>query len=111
MTGAEPSLIDRRRRVGWIALACLVLAVAGLVSPNSRDTMWPAAAMRISIVLGALWLSLPTSRRPDAWSSLTRGRLAIIVLVAVFINRVKFVLPLLAAAGIAAWIIRPRKKR
>jgi len=110
MTVSDPSLIERRRRLGWAALGCLILAVSGLMF-GSEDSVWPAAAMRISIVLGAIWLVLPVTPRSAAWPELTRSRLAMIVLAAVFINRVKFLLPILLIAGIAAWIVRPKKKR
>lgn len=109
MSNTEPALMGRRRRVGWITLVCFTVAIAGLAA-GYGDSAWPAAALRISIVLGAIWLCLPTKRRSAVWSSLTANRLAVIVLTAVFINRLKFLLPILVIAGIAAWIIRPRKK-
>ncbi len=110
MSPAEPSMIERRRRVGLIAAVCFGFAVTGFLMGRS-DSAWTAAAMRISIVLGAIWLVLPTTRRPAAWSKLTRGRLAMIVLVTVFINRMKFLLPLMLIAGIAAWILRPKNRK
>jgi hypothetical protein len=110
MTESVTSPIDRRRRVGVVTIVCFVVAMIGLNTAGT-DSAWPAAALRISIVLGALWLCLPTSQRPAAWSKLTRGRLAVIVLAAVFINRLKFFVPLLAVVAVFAWIIRPKKRR
>lgn len=103
-------LISRRRRVGWITLGCLGLSAVGFVVAE-EDSVWPAAAMRIGIVLGALWLCLPAKSRPAAWAAFTPGRLMVIVLAAMLINRVKFMLPLLAIAGILGWILRPKKRR
>jgi chromate transport protein ChrA len=110
MTSPEPFLINRRRRVGWITLVCIVLAAVGF-STQPKESVWPAAAMRVGIVLGALWLCLPARTRPAAWEAITRGRLAVIILTAMLINRVKFVLPLLAIAGFLGWLLRPKKKR
>ena len=110
MTDTDLSLIQRRRRMGWAAIGCLILAISGL-TVGSADSAWPAAAMRISIVLGAIWLVLPVKPGRRTIPSLTRNRLIVIVLTAVFINRLKFLLPLLLIAGLAAWVIRPKKRR
>ena len=110
MAEPEPFLINRRRRVGWITLGCMVIAAIGFAT-QPKELFWPAASMRVGIVLGALWLCLPAKTRPAAWSAMTQGRLAVIILVAVLINRVKFMLPLLAIAGILGWLLRPKKRR
>lgn len=110
MTDSEPFLINRRRRVGWITLGCMALAVGGFAT-QEKDSVWPAAAMRVGIVLGALWLCLPARTRPAAWAAITRGRLLVIIGMAILINRVKFVLPLLAIAGVLGWLLRPKKRR
>ena len=57
------------------------------------------------------WLVLPVKPGRRSLPSLTRNRLIVIVLTAVFINRLKFLLPLLLIAGLAAWVIRPKKRR
>lgn len=110
MNIAEPTISDRRRRVGWAALICWLIAVAGL-STEGRDCVWAAAAMRIGLVLGALWLCFPTKTRPAAWAVLTQGRLIALILGAVFWSRVKYALPFLGIAWLVLWFIRPRTKR
>ncbi len=104
------SLVDRRRRVGVIALACGLASIYGLWG-GYQDSAWPAACLRIGIVLGALWLCLPVHRRPTVWNGLGRGRLAVLVLMAIFVNRIKVLAPILLIIGIAAWIVRPKKRR
>ncbi|MFO0998909.1 MAG: hypothetical protein U0936_01090 [Planctomycetaceae bacterium] len=104
------TLVDRRRRVGIIALACGLLSAFGLWG-GYQDSAWPAACLRIGIVLGALWLCLPVSRRPTVWNGLGRGRLAVLVLMAVFVNRIKVLFPILLVIGIVIWIVRPKKRR
>ncbi len=109
MTNAAPSLIDRRRRVGWTALICLCVAAVGLAT-STTDAVWSAAALRIGIVLGALWLCFPTATRPAAWTVLTRGRLVAIVIGAILMNRLKYALPFFGIAAAVIWFIRPRSK-
>jgi hypothetical protein len=110
MTNTETSLIDRRRRVGWTAVVCLCVATVGLTT-STTDNVWSAAAMRIGIVLGALWLCFPTSTRPAAWTVLTRGRLIALVIGAILMNRLKYALPFFGIAAAVIWFIRPRAKR
>ena len=110
MTNAAPSLIDRRRRVGWTALICLCVAAVGLTT-STTDNVWSAAAMRIGIVLGALWLCFPTATRPAAWTVLTRGRLIAIIILAILMKRMKYALPFFGIAAAVIWFIRPRAKR
>ncbi|MDA1229579.1 MAG: hypothetical protein O2856_02270 [Planctomycetota bacterium] len=110
MNNAEPTLIDRRRRVGWMAILCLSVAVFGLAT-TEHDTVWAAGAMRIGIVLGALWLCFPSKTRPAAWAALTQGRLTAIVIGAFFMNRLKYALPFVAIAATVIWFIRPRGKK
>jgi len=110
MKTPDPSHIDRRRRVGWTALVCLCVAVAGFAT-EGKACIWAAAAMRIGFVLGALWLCFPTKTRPAAWAALTQGRLVALVLGALFWSRIKYALPFLALAGILIWVIRPRGKQ
>ena len=110
MNTPDPSLFDRRRRVGWTALACLCVAFVGLATAE-ENSVWAAAAMRIGFVLGALWLCFPTKTRPAAWAVLTQGRLAALVIGALLWPRIKAAVPFLAIAAIVIWFIRPRGKR
>ena len=112
MNNAQPLLIDRRRRVGWAAIICLGVAAFGIARAET-GTLWPAAALRVGIVLGALWLCFPSKTRPAAWAALTNGRMAVLVIGVWFLDRllrVKMALPFLALAGLLIWFIRPRKK-
>lgn len=110
MTNTDTSLIDRRRRVGWTSLICLCVAAVGLAT-STTDNVWPSAALRIGIVLGALWLCFPTKTRPAAWTALTRGRLVALVIGAILMNRLKYALPFFGIAAAVIWFIRPRAKR
>lgn len=101
--------LERRRQVGWIAAVCLSLASAGLIL-NQDDVGWTAPLFRIGIVLGSLWLAISGSRRTAAWSSVTSGRLLLLILVALVINRLKYLLPLIVVTAILAWIVRPRRR-
>jgi hypothetical protein len=102
--------IDRRRRVGWVAIVCLVAAAGGF-AVEGFESAWAAAASRVGIVLGALWLCLPTKTRPAAWASLSPGKVAAVSIAALFMNRIRIFLPFLAVAGFIVWALRPRNKR
>lgn len=103
-------LISRRQRVGWVAAACLAAATIGFAS-QGYENAWASAASRVGIVLAALWLCLPTKTRPAAWAAITPVKLAVIVMAALLSYRLKFFLPLLLAAGIVGWVLRPKRKR
>lgn len=106
----DPSIFDRRRRVGWTAIVCICVAVVGFAT-TEENLVWAAAAMRIGFVLGALWLCFPTKTRPAAWAVLTQGRLAALVIGALLWPRIKSAIPFLAIVAILLWFIRPRGKR
>jgi len=108
MNNVEPTLIDRRHRVGWAAIVCLGMAATGITFAEN-DSVWPAAALRVGIVLGALWLCLPTKTRPAAWAALTNGRMVALVIAILLWNRIKYFMPFLALAVVILWFIRPRK--
>ena len=73
MNTPDPSLIDRRRRVGWTALACLCAAFVGLAT-TEENSVWAAAAMRIGLVLGALQ-QLRKRHSGQAYPRFPRGRM------------------------------------
>ena len=103
------TLAERKYRVGLAAVGCLTAGLIGLLLGH-KDSVWAAACLRVGIVLGALWLCLPVQSRPSAWRFLTREKLAVLVIITVFLNRAKFLIPVLAIFGIIAWVVRPKKR-
>ena len=111
MAEQDSILVSRRQRVGWFAVACLAAAAIGFAVQGYENT-WASIASRVGIVLGTLWMCLPTETRPAAWSAMTPGRLALVVAAVVLSYRVSIkYLPFLVAAGFLGWLLRPKKKR
>ena len=111
MAEQDSILVNRRQRVGWVAAGCLAAAAIGFAA-QGYDNAWASIASRIGIVLGALWMCLPTATRPAAWAAMTPGRLALVVAAIVLSYRVSIkYLPFLIAAGFLGWLLRPKKKR
>ncbi|MFN9719397.1 MAG: hypothetical protein ACK58L_11920 [Planctomycetota bacterium] len=106
----DPLLPERKRRVGIAAAACLAAGVMGLAFDTS-NSFWPAAGIRVGIVLGALWLCLPVQAKTVGWNWLTREKLAAIVVLATFIHRIKVLIPLLIVLAVLIWIARPKIRR
>lgn len=105
----QPSLAERKLRVGLAAAGCLIAGTVGLFV-GTKDSIWVAACLRVGVVLGALWLCLPVQSRSSAWKFLTREKLAVLVMIAVFFHRAKFLIPVLVIFGIIAWVVRPKKR-
>ena len=101
-------LAKRRRRVGLVAAVFGIAAGAGFaLAPE--NSAWPAACMRIGIVFGALWLCLPVKRRPKVWNNLSTGRLIALAVLAILINRLKYLFPFIGVLTVLAWFLRPRR--
>lgn len=103
-------LQDRRRRVGFVTVICGCLALGGFVFASPTE-LWPAAAMRIGIVFGSLWLCFPSGNRRAAWAVLTPTRLFILAIFAWYGRRLMVFLPAVASLLLVLRILRPRQKQ
>lgn len=110
MNGSPLSL--RKLIVGIISLACLVTA-AGLLlfTADGLGNPATAVAMRLGLILGALWLALPSTGDSIAWAR----AIPIGVVVAVACVRggrvLIYAIPIAIVVGIVAAFIRPRTNR
>ncbi len=102
-------LLQRRRRVGLVTMICAITALTGFIFATP-DAVWPAAAMRIGIVFGALWLCFPSTGRRAAWAVLTPGRLLLVAVAAWYASRLKYALPALGVLLLALRFLRPRRR-
>jgi hypothetical protein len=100
-----------RTLVGWLALVCVAGGAAVLIL-DSYENPWAASLIRVGVVLAVLWMALPTSTRPAAWSGFSPWLTVAVVVAALFAVRKPMIFfPLLAVIAIAALILRPRRKR
>ncbi|MFM7166912.1 MAG: hypothetical protein ACKO3T_16875 [Planctomycetaceae bacterium] len=110
MNTSHTEFAERRRRTGIATAVLLSCGVVGLVFADST-AVWPAACLRIGIVLAALWTCFPTRTRPAAWAFLRPERLFVLGLVLWFLPRLKPILPVVAVVLILLWFLRPRRPR
>jgi hypothetical protein len=103
-------LAERRRRTGIATVALLTGGVFGLLFAEP-GSVWPAACLRIGIVLAALWTCFPTRTRPAAWAFLRPERLFVLGLILWFLPRLKPILPAVAVVLLLLWFLRPRRRR
>ena len=102
---------DRWRKLilGVLAIACLVTAVVvHFCYPDQQAVL--SAAIRIGVVLGALWLALPAPGERVRWGRMA-PMLAVAVVAIVLTRRMILVLiPGLVIAGILLALLRPKDK-
>ncbi len=107
-----------RPLVGLIALACLGLSLGlwfkGSVEPDDDMVMGGgagAAFFRVGLLMSALWLALPGKGREAAWAKVTPGTFVGLLLAVYAVVRLKWMaIPILAAFGLLALILKPRTK-
>ncbi len=107
---AESFLHQRKRRVGIAAALSLIAGGAGLWFAD-ETSFWPAALVRVGIVLGALWLTVSASPGRFGWQKLSREKLGLIILIAAFFRWIKVLIPALLVIAILIWVVRPKARR
>jgi hypothetical protein len=109
-----PRLDINRPLTGILSLGLLVLGF-GFWFADIGTEMMRAGFIRSGLVMGALWLALPTRHRPAAWEDVTWSSVVLVLLsVVVFLSaRLRWtVLPLVLVVGIAVYFLRrPLKRR
>lgn len=102
-----------RPLTGLIALALLIAGVVVLAAlPQSPQIA--AGCIRSGLVLGALWLALPTRTRPAAWEdvSWTTFVAILLVIVAILSARLRWWgIPVLLALAFAFYFLRRVAKK
>ncbi len=104
---ADPEMIRKRQLVGLLSLAGLLAGVLLLVF-GSSDAL-ASALLRGGVLLGTLWLALPTARRPAAWSRTALWPFALIIIIVALFPRIRPILPVLLIGFLIGWIVRPRR--
>lgn len=102
-----------RKLTGLIALICLLggaVAWLGSIGPE----MVSSGMIRNGLVLGSLWLALPTQNRPAAWENISWSSVVLVFLTAlVFLSaRLRWTaIPLLIGVGILVYFLRRPLRR
>lgn len=99
-----------RPLVGILALVCCGVGAALWFGWPDQDA-FAAGFLRAGLVLGAVWLALPTRSRPAAWANLSPTALVAVFLALVLVRQFRVLIPLLIVVCVAAIVLRPRPKR
>jgi len=106
-----------RHLVSAIAVGCLLAGayLATNSSPDANNGLWPGAFVRVGILMLAFWLTLPTKKRPAAWSRFSPGTIAIAVAVLVMFARspklaLMIALPAFAILFLLSMFVQPKEK-
>ncbi|QDT17710.1 hypothetical protein [Alienimonas californiensis] len=90
--------------MGLAAAGCLIGA-ATVYAIRPELELWWAGAMRVGIVMGALWLALPSRDRPAAWAAWDWKAVGFVLLCALLSFRAPQIgLPLLAGWWFWRWL-------
>jgi uncharacterized protein (DUF983 family) len=99
-----------RLLVGALAVG---LSVAGLVIAfaDSFDNPYAGGLLRTGVLLGALWLALPTRTREAAWANISIWTLfGFVLLVVVLVRQPKLFVVLVGLMVAGAVLIRPKRR-
>ncbi len=113
MNGAKVTL--NRPLVGMIALGCLgafgYLMTASLNSPEENLLMWAGAFGRVGLLMGALWLALPSKGEDSAGTDVSITTLIGLILGIAWVAwKPKVAIPFLLVIAALAFFLRPRGK-
>ena len=109
----RPRLDLNRKLTGLIALIFLVGGVVAWLAAIGPE-MVSSGMIRNGLVLGALWLALPTQTRPAAWEDISWSSVVLVFLTAlVFLSaRLRWVaIPLVIGVAILVYFLRRPLKR
>ncbi len=80
--------------------------------PTERNELWIAAFARVGLVMSALWIALPTKRRPAAWADVSPSTLIGLALALLVFARsprlLLHTLPLFAVLAVLNFILKRR---
>jgi hypothetical protein len=108
---AQRSVAVNRTLAGLLAIGCGIAGVVLCVTRGIEDPLG-AGFIRIGVVLGALWVAMPTRTREAAWARVSPWAVVGVVLAAVvFVKHLRILLPMALAIVIVGYVLRPRSSR
>jgi hypothetical protein len=112
---SAPQVPVNRSLVGLIALGCAGIGgLWWLLEGGDGPRLWPAAFLRVSVVMAAVWLAMPSRHREAAWARVNLWNLLGVLLAIIVVARtrlpLKFLIPGLILLAAAIMILRPRPK-
>lgn len=98
-----------RSLVGALAAACCGVGAVLWFGWPDQDA-FAAGCLRAGLLLGAVWLALPTKTRPAAWANVSPLFLAAVVLGLLLVRQMRVFIPLLIVIIAATLVLRPRTR-
>lgn len=113
MANEPVKIAVNRTMVGLISLVCLSSWLfLYFRNPNAEGDLllWQGGLMRAGLLMGALWIALPTKNRDAAWANVSPWMLAGLIGGVIGIARFpRLFVPLLAILAVVGFFLRPRK--
>ena len=109
----RPRLEINRKLTGWIALFFLVGGAIAWLG-NIGSEMVGAGMLRNGLVLGALWLALPTQNRKAAWEDISWSSVVLVFLTALVFLSARFrwfAIPIVTSVAVLVYLLRRPIKR
>lgn len=106
----RPPLVNR----ALVGLLAIGLTVGGVltVTLDSYENPWAGSLIRVGVVLGMLWLALPTATRPAAWSGMSPWITVVVVAIAILAARRPWLFfPLAGTVVFATLVLKPRPRK
>lgn len=103
--------------VGFIALALLAggaaLSITSATDDDHQKELWRGACVRVGLVMGALWLAMPTIQQGNRFARVLAIGGVGIVLLSAFLKKVPIRYMIIGGLIVMALslILRPRPKR
>lgn len=113
MMDRDSRIAVSRALVGTIAVAMTAAWAVIYLADVSSGFLGPALG-RMGILLGALWLALPTKNREAAWARVSPVGLAFLLLALLALTappRFRMLAPILFTAAVVAFLLKPRRRR
>ena len=111
---ADRETLSARRKhhlLGGLALLCLISGGA-ILAAHHWENVAGASLLRTGLLLGVLWLALPSRWWPAAWAHLSVWNLLGLVLLCLVAGRFKHIfLGGIAAMALGSIFLRPRRRR
>jgi len=111
---ADQKIEISRTKVGLLCIACLATAFAIFAFAPTNDDwpIWQGAFTRVGLVLGALWLALPSKTRQAAWANVSPSTFfGLIFVIVLWARYPRFVTPLIIVIAVIGYFLRPRDQR
>lgn len=108
---SQEQITISRPLVGVLTLVCFAAALVIWLT-NPAEEMWLAGFVRVGLVMGALWLALPSRTRPAAWANVSPGMFVLIIVGVLLLPRYpRLLIPLFIVLLVVGFVLRPRRKR